>query len=69
MTGYRLSDLYDADLRATDATARRLASELTIPHPLEGVTYADGTYPSRAVERALSDAVAAALGWQIGGRS
>lgn len=38
----RLSDLYDADRRATDPVVRRLAAAMTIPHPLNNVEYADG---------------------------
>lgn len=37
-----LSDLYDADRRATDPEVRRMATEKTIPHPLNNVQYADG---------------------------
>lgn len=40
----QLSDLYDPDLRATDELTHRLAAKVTIPHPLAGITYADGTY-------------------------
>jgi hypothetical protein len=39
---FTLSDLYDADLRAAEPVARNLAAELTIPHPLNNVAYADG---------------------------
>lgn len=65
----RLSDLYDADRRTRDPQAARLASEMFIPHPLEGVTYADGTEPSRAAYRAAVNRLAMVLGWQVGGAS
>lgn len=38
---YSLTDLYDADRRTKDATARRLATGGLIPHPLINVQYAD----------------------------
>lgn len=38
---YSLTDLYNADLRVKDATARRLAAGGLIPHPLINVQYAD----------------------------
>lgn len=43
-----LSDLYDADRRARDVETARIAGRYRIPHPLGGVTYADGTAPRSA---------------------
>ncbi len=37
-----LSDLYDGDLRTNSPTVAHLATRVMIPHPLPGVTYADG---------------------------
>lgn len=37
-----LSELYDADKRTRDPEIRALAAELSIPHPLNNVQYADG---------------------------
>lgn len=42
-----LSDLYDADRRTTDPEVWALAAQTLIPHPLSGLTYADGTAPRR----------------------
>lgn len=39
---FALRYLYDADLRAADPVVQDLAAELTIPHPLKNVAYADG---------------------------
>ena len=39
-----LSDLYDADRRTTDPVVAHLADTVRVPHPLHGVTYADGEY-------------------------
>ncbi len=47
----KLSDLYDADRRVRDPEARRLAGEMTIPHPLNNVRYADGISPCRHAKR------------------
>ncbi len=38
-----LADLYSGD---RCGTAADLAEQVTIPHPLHGVPYADGTYPA-----------------------
>jgi hypothetical protein len=37
-----LATLYDADARQVDPAVAELAAKETIPHPLHGVTYADG---------------------------
>lgn len=47
----RLSDLYDADYRATHPEAARLAAEQTIPHPLNNVQYADGISSCRHAKK------------------
>lgn len=47
----RLSDLYDADYRATHPEAARLAAEKTIPHPLNNVQYADGISSCRHAKK------------------
>ncbi|MCY1718432.1 hypothetical protein OVA26_15970 [Microbacterium sp. SL62] len=47
----KLSDLYDADKRARDADARRLAAQKSIPHPLQNVAYADGASMCRHAKR------------------
>lgn len=44
-TSFSLSDLYSANVRANYPEAMRLAAELTIPHPLKNVQYADGIIP------------------------
>lgn len=43
-----LSDLYDGDRRTRDPYVREVASNYRIPHPLSGVTYADGKAPATA---------------------
>jgi len=48
---YSLSDLYDADKRATDRRAAELAARLPIPHPLRNVQYADGISPCSHAKR------------------
>lgn len=40
----QLADLYDADKRRIDVDVRLIAHWHPIPHPLAGVTYADGMY-------------------------
>lgn len=47
----RLSDLYDADYRATHPEAARLAAEKKIPHPLNNVQYADGISSCRHAKK------------------
>lgn len=47
----RLSDLYSGDRRTTDERVRGLADRKTIPHPLQGVHYADGTMPGSHARR------------------
>lgn len=47
----RLSDLYDADYRATHPEAARLAAEKTIPHPLNNAQYADGISSCRHAKK------------------
>lgn len=42
-----LSDVYDPDARATSPIIASLAERVLVPHPLDGVAYADGTYRSR----------------------
>lgn len=42
-----LRDLYDADARTRDPQVRATAARVPIPHPLRGVTYADGTHDGR----------------------
>jgi len=49
----RLADLYDADFRAKNVEAHRLAAESTIPHPLNNVEYADAVSPCRHAKRHL----------------
>lgn len=44
-----LRDLYDADKRTRDPLVRQAAEVVPIPHPVSGVTYADGTAPGRRV--------------------
>lgn len=48
---YRLSDFYDADLRAKDPAAMQFAAEQMIPHPLNNVQYADGISQCRHAKR------------------
>lgn len=43
----QLSDLYDADRHTRDPQVRQLATQMTIPHPLNNVAYADGISPCR----------------------
>lgn len=52
--GFQLSDLYDADRRTRDEVAARLASWMTIPHPLYEVRYADGVWRDTTAGRVLS---------------
>lgn len=37
-----LSDLYNADFRAKNVVAMKLAATTPVPHPLNNVQYADG---------------------------
>lgn len=42
-----LSDLYDADARRVSPSIYSLADRTLVPHPLDGVGYADGQHRSR----------------------
>lgn len=48
---FKLSDLYDADLRAADGTVRAVSANTFIPHPLNNVRYSDGTSVCRHAKR------------------
>lgn len=52
-TSITLSDVYGADERATSQAIASLAERMWVPHPLAGVTYADGTHTSRLPWRAV----------------
>lgn len=49
--GYTLSRIYDADARVRDPKVAAIAARMPVPHPLRGVTYADGTLPKPALLR------------------
>ncbi|WP_159622700.1 hypothetical protein [Ruania rhizosphaerae] len=47
MIRFSLADIYNADVRSVHTDARQLAAKVYIPHPLNGVQYADGISPCR----------------------
>ena len=51
-----LATLYDADRRTARPDVAELAARVAIPHPLHGVTYADGSHACTHARRCMTAA-------------